>query len=66
MVAQCDPANGARHQKGGRQHTRARDDVKGLAMAKDKGSARPRAETPKGFRDYFGAEVSERKAMMRR
>lgn len=25
---------------------------------------RPKAETPKGFRDYFGAEVSERKAML--
>lgn len=25
---------------------------------------RPRAETPKGFRDYFGAEVVERKAML--
>ncbi|MFA7432351.1 MAG: HisS family protein, partial [Gemmobacter sp.] len=25
---------------------------------------RPRAETPKGFRDYFGAEVSGRKAML--
>ncbi|NEX46197.1 histidine--tRNA ligase [Pseudotabrizicola algicola] len=25
---------------------------------------RPRAETPKGFRDYFGAEVAERKAML--
>ncbi|AWD23369.1 histidine--tRNA ligase [Fuscovulum blasticum] len=25
---------------------------------------RPRAETPKGFRDYFGAEVTERKAML--
>jgi histidyl-tRNA synthetase len=25
---------------------------------------RPRAETPKGFRDYFGAEVIERKAML--
>ncbi len=25
---------------------------------------RPRAETPKGFRDYFGAEVSARKAML--
>ena len=33
-------------------------------MAKDKGPRRPRAETPKGFRDYFGAEVSERKAML--
>lgn len=25
---------------------------------------RPKAETPKGFRDYFGAEVTERKAML--
>ncbi|MBS0564325.1 MAG: histidine--tRNA ligase [Proteobacteria bacterium] len=33
-------------------------------MAKDKAPGRPRAETPKGFRDYFGAEVSERKAML--
>ena len=27
---------------------------------------RPRAETPKGFRDYFGAEVTERKDMLPR
>jgi len=35
-------------------------------MAKDKPAKprRPRAETPKGFRDYFGAEVTERKAML--
>ncbi|GGL68229.1 histidine--tRNA ligase [Wenxinia marina] len=33
-------------------------------MAKDKGPRRPRAETPKGFRDYFGAEVTERAAML--
>ena len=33
-------------------------------MAKDKAPRRPRAETPKGFRDYFGAEVTERKAML--
>ena len=33
-------------------------------MAQDKSPRRPRAETPKGFRDYFGAEVSERKAML--
>lgn len=33
-------------------------------MAGDKKERRPRAETPKGFRDYFGAEVSERKAML--
>jgi histidyl-tRNA synthetase len=35
-------------------------------MAKDRQERRPRAETPKGFRDYFGAEVSERKAMLDR
>ncbi len=29
-----------------------------------KKNRRPRAETPKGFRDYFGAEVTERKAML--
>ena len=35
-------------------------------MAKDKKQkqARPKAITPKGFRDYFGAEVSERAAML--
>ena len=37
-------------------------------MASDKTPGKtprkPRAETPKGFRDYFGAEVSERKAML--
>ena len=33
-------------------------------MSKDKSPRRPRAETPKGFRDYFGAEVTERKAML--
>ncbi|MBD3787904.1 MAG: histidine--tRNA ligase [Sphingomonadales bacterium] len=32
-------------------------------MAKDK-IRRPRAETPKGFRDYFGAEVTERNEML--
>jgi histidyl-tRNA synthetase len=35
-------------------------------MAKDKGPRRPRAETPKGFRDYFGAEVAERAEMLGR
>ncbi|MDZ4312326.1 MAG: histidine--tRNA ligase [Cypionkella sp.] len=29
-----------------------------------KAARRPRAETPKGFRDYFGAEVTARKAML--
>ncbi len=33
-------------------------------MSKDKPARRPKAETPKGFRDYFGAEVTERKAML--
>jgi len=33
-------------------------------MAKVKKTPRPRAETPKGFRDYFGADVAERKAML--
>ena len=33
-------------------------------MAQDKSPRRPRAETPKGFRDYFGAEVAERNAML--
>ncbi|MDZ4089302.1 MAG: histidine--tRNA ligase [Tabrizicola sp.] len=32
----------------------------------DKSPRRPRAATPKGFRDYFGAEVTERKAMLDR
>ncbi|WP_136682462.1 histidine--tRNA ligase [Falsirhodobacter xinxiangensis] len=33
-------------------------------MAKDKSPRRPRAEAPKGFRDYFGPDVTERKAML--
>src|SRR6056297_3188229 len=33
-------------------------------MAKPKKTPRPKAETPKGFRDYFGADVTERKAML--
>ncbi len=33
-------------------------------MAADTPARRPKAETPKGFRDYFGAEVSERRAML--
>ncbi|MBK4217119.1 histidine--tRNA ligase [Paracoccus caeni] len=36
-------------------------------MAKDqKKQPRPKAETPKGFRDYFGADVTERKTMLDR
>ncbi|ETX30117.1 histidine--tRNA ligase [Roseivivax isoporae] len=33
-------------------------------MAKPKKQPRPRAETPKGFRDYFGAEVTRRAEML--
>ena len=33
-------------------------------MAKTRKTPRPKAETPKGFRDYFGAEVTERAAML--
>jgi histidyl-tRNA synthetase len=33
-------------------------------MAKQKKQPRPKAETPKGFRDYFGAEVTERQQML--
>ncbi|NBC95408.1 MAG: histidine--tRNA ligase, partial [Deinococcus-Thermus bacterium] len=35
-------------------------------MAKDRKQRRPRAETPKGFRDYFGADLAERNAMLGR
>ncbi|MGM0586569.1 MAG: histidine--tRNA ligase [Pseudomonadota bacterium] len=35
-------------------------------MAKDKKPRRPKAETPRGFRDLFGAEVAEREAMLAR
>ncbi len=34
-------------------------------MAKPKKQPRPRAATPKGFRDYFGAEVTQRTEMLR-
>ncbi|SFQ47227.1 histidyl-tRNA synthetase [Roseivivax halotolerans] len=33
-------------------------------MAKEKKQPRPKAETPKGFRDYFGADVTERAEML--
>ena len=35
-------------------------------MAKVKKQPRPKAETPKGFRDYFGADVTERAEMLAR
>ncbi|MFZ7092240.1 histidine--tRNA ligase [Primorskyibacter sp. 2E233] len=34
-------------------------------MAKQKKAPRPKAQTPKGFRDYFGTEVLERTEMLR-
>lgn len=33
-------------------------------MTGDKTARRPKAEPPKGFRDYFGADVAERRAML--
>ncbi|MEQ6250060.1 histidine--tRNA ligase [Sulfitobacter sp. HNIBRBA3233] len=35
-------------------------------MAKPKKTPRPKAETPRGFRDYFGAEVTRRTEMLRK
>ena len=35
-------------------------------MAKEKKQPRPKAQTPKGFRDYFGTEVTERSEMLRK
>jgi len=35
-------------------------------MAKQKKAPRPKAEAPKGFRDYFGAEVTERTEMLQK
>ena len=34
-------------------------------MAKPKKQPRPKAVTPKGFRDYFGEEVTQRTEMLR-
>ncbi len=33
-------------------------------MAKQERTPRPKAEPPRGFRDYFGSDVAERKAML--
>ncbi len=33
-------------------------------MAKDTKTPRPKAETPKGFRDYFGSDVTDRSQML--
>ena len=46
--------------KAGAQHVNAGPPT----MAKVKKQPRPKAVTPKGFRDYFGAEVAQRKAML--
>jgi len=37
-----------------------------MAKDKKKKTPRPRAETPRGFRDYFGADVFERREMLDR
>jgi histidyl-tRNA synthetase len=37
-----------------------------MAREKKKRAPRPKAETPRGFRDQFGAEVLERRAMLER
>src|SRR5690606_2244780 len=37
-----------------------------MAKEKTKGSRRPRAETPRGFRDYFGEDVRARALMLAR
>jgi histidyl-tRNA synthetase len=37
-----------------------------MAKDKKKKTPRPRAETPRGFRDYFGADVIERREMLER
>ena len=34
-------------------------------MAKEKKAPRPKAQTPKGFSDYFGEDVSQRAEMLR-
>jgi len=38
--------------------------MQGAIPMSDAKIRRPKAETPKGFRDYFGAEVTERKTML--
>jgi len=43
-----------------------RDPRKDPDMAKQKKAQRPKAVTPKGFRDYFGAEVEGRAEMLRK
>ena len=35
-------------------------------MAKDQKKIRPKAITPKGFRDYFGSDVTERNQMLQK
>jgi histidyl-tRNA synthetase len=49
----------------GYRNARAMQGVRPMSDAKIRRPLpRPRAETPKGFRDYFGAEVAERRAML--
>ncbi len=46
-------------------YTRPVIKLQDIPMAKEKKSPRPKAQTPKGFRDYFGPEVSERSEMLK-
>ena len=46
-------------------YTRHRKKWQDGPMAKKKKSPRPKAQTPKGFRDYFGVEVSARGDMLK-
>jgi len=46
------------------RYTLARETIGCKTMSSEKKPRRPKAETPKGFRDYFGAEVTERAAML--
>lgn len=42
------------------------EDIQKTAKNRSPKQRRPRAETPKGFRDYFGPDVTERKEMLDR
>tara|TARA_R110002096_G_scaffold28480_5_gene86292 strand:- start:528 stop:2204 length:1677 start_codon:yes stop_codon:yes gene_type:complete len=60
-VTHCHPSLAARSPF---RYTARIKAAKGFPMASDKSARKPRAETPKGFRDYFGAEVIERREML--
>ena len=55
---------GSRSSSGRTMPTFLRPEPESSAPACPKKTPRPKAETPKGFRDYFGAEVTERQEML--